>query len=108
MRLAFAIVGALMLGTSAYAQSGPPRYDVESYCGKVAAAVGGSSQIMNTCMRQEQTAYNDLKSRWTSVPSQAATYCNKVSGAVGGTYQILKTCIEQETQASSSKPKFQY
>lgn len=108
MRYLIFAAATVWLATQAKAQSMPPRYDVAKYCEKVAASIGGSSQIENTCIRQEQSAYNTLKSSWPTIPSKVTTYCDKVASSVGGTYAILRTCIEQETNASSTKPGFQY
>lgn len=100
--LAIAFTPAVALADSV------PRYDVGAYCGKVAEAVGGSAQIENTCITQEQNAYNGLKARWLEIDTKAKSYCDRVASAVGGTYQIMSTCIDQETSAANSKPGFEY
>lgn len=108
MRCLVLMAMTISLASHAEAQSGPPRYDVAKYCEKVAASIGGSSQIENSCIRREQTAYNALKISWSSLPAKTAAYCDKVASSVGGTYAILKSCLERETKASSDKPEFQY
>jgi len=85
-----------------------PRYDPPGYCMQVADVVGGSSQILNTCIGQEQESYDWLKARWSGIPERMQAYCDDVARAVGGTYQILETCLEQEAEADRSMPKFEF
>ena len=101
------LVALAMMTAAAQAQS-VPRYDVETYCKRVADSIGGSSQIEKTCIEQEQDAYNGLKSNWSTLPSRAAEYCDTVASSIGGSYQIMATCIDQETNAAAKKPGFQY
>ena len=85
-----------------------PRYDPPGYCMQVADVDGGSSQILNTCIGQEQESYDSLKARWASIPARMQAYCDDVARAVGGTYQILKACLEQEAEADRSMPEFEF
>lgn len=102
------IAGAIMSCSFPAVAQNVPRYDVEKYCQRVASAVGGSAQIENACISQEQEAYDGLKSSWASVAAKTQAYCDKVARAVGGTYQIMATCIEQESSATQAKPGFKY
>jgi hypothetical protein len=87
------------------AQTGIPAYDVETYCSQVADAVGGSNQIRNACIGQQQTAYDSLKFRWASIPGRTAAYCDSIGKAVGGSYEILQACVQQELAAEKA-PSF--
>jgi len=56
----------------------------------------------------EQSAYNDLKQSWTSVPEKTAQYCNRVARTSNGSYTILQGCIDMEMDAAGNKAGFQY
>ncbi|WP_425414294.1 hypothetical protein [Salipiger mucosus] len=102
------VVFALLLVPSlAFAQA-VPRYDAEGYCDQVADTVGGSYQIRNSCLQQEQSAYNGLKRTWSSISGRTSGYCDEVARSIGGSYVILETCIQQEQGAASSSPGFKY
>ena len=96
-----------LCAASAQAQS-LPRYDPRSYCREVANTIGGASVIQNSCIDQEQAAYDSLKMNWASIGSRTRSYCDEVSRTIGGMYVMLLTCIQQETSAASSKPGFKY
>lgn len=85
-----------------------PRYDVDSYCQQVAQVSGGSATIYNGCIEMEQSAYNDLKQSWASVPEKTAKYCNRVARTSNGSYTILQGCIDMEMDAAGNKVGFQY
>jgi hypothetical protein len=107
IRYVAAVAAVLSSATLVVAQD-LPRYDPPTYCRTVADAVGGSAQIENVCLTQEQGAYDGLKARWQEIPERVRSYCDQVGRAVGGTYQILSTCIDQELQAGSSTPSFRF
>ena len=85
-----------------------PRYDVESYCTEVMNVSGGSKMIFNGCIDMEQSAYNNLKRSWASLPSQTKSYCDEVGDVAGGSYAILEGCIQMENQASDNTSVFEY
>ncbi len=75
-------------------------FDTNSYCSKVADAVGGSYVIEKTCREQEYKAKSSINS--INVPLRIKSYCKQVADAVGGSYVIMETCIQQEMQAKNS------
>jgi hypothetical protein len=97
-----------MLLSSASAQV--PRYDVESYCKKIANTGGNySAWLNNACISQEQHAYDALMAKWNSLPSEALAYCGRIATTTGqGSYWLLQACIEQEMSARSGAHQFRY
>jgi hypothetical protein len=85
----------------AYAQM-IPRYDVETYCRRVASVSGGySSTIDGACRDQEQAAYDVLARKWPGSADDHKTFCDQVARVGGGgSYSILSTCLDQEAAAS--------
>lgn len=109
MKMRTALIGAtaFCMSSAAYAAE-LPRYDPNSYCESVSAVSGGSAMITNECIKMEQTAYNNLKRIWESVPSKTSTYCDRVARTTGGSYSILESCIEMEISESGAPQKFQF
>lgn len=107
MRRIFIAAGAAAISTAAFA-SDVPRYDPASYCRTVADTVGGSSSIEQACMRQQQSAYDELSREWVNIPDRAKSYCDQVAEAVGGSYEILSACIRNETEAAGEIPAFKF
>lgn len=86
----------------------PPRYDVATYCRNVGNTIGGSASIEQSCMQQEQTAYNGLKSAWATYPARAKSYCDMVARTIGGSYSIMASCIEMEVGAAKGAQPFKF
>lgn len=90
----------------------PPRFDVERHCRSVANVTGTySAMIDRSCFEMEQTAYNALKSIWTSLAAPTRRYCTQVATVTGpGSYSILGSCINMEEAASRDNDvrKFDY
>lgn len=103
-----ALLSPLLLTTALASAFDLPRYDVDSYCQQVAQVSGGSATIYNGCIDMEQSAYNDLKQSWASIPGKTAKYCNRVARTSNGSYTILQGCIDMEMDAAGNKAGFQY
>jgi len=105
----FGVCAIVSASTVSGANAGSiPRYDVESYCTEVMNVSGGSKTIFNGCIDMEQSAYNNLKRSWSSLPSQTRSYCDEVGRVAGGSYAIMEGCIQMENQASDNTSVFQY
>ena len=100
-----ALVVPLWLVTPAVAVE-LPNYDPEAYCDRVMEMSGGSMMIRNGCIQNEQTAYDDLKESWGSLPEATANYCARVGEMSGGSYMIAKGCVTNETDASQAPKSF--
>lgn len=81
-----------------------PRYDVGAYCDQVASITGSTSELLrNGCFNQEQSSYDGLKARWSTIPPNVQSYCNEVATvAGGGSYLLLNGCVQQELAAKRS------
>lgn len=105
--LSLSSVAALCIATPAIAQM--PYYDPEAHCHEVASAAGGASyMILNECLREEQQAYDQLKSAWPGVPGEIRHHCDEVAGFGGGSYMILQECVREELGAADSSSRFQF
>lgn len=80
-----------------------PRYDVKAWCHELATSGGSFSEVLyGTCMDQEQSAYNQLKEKWTTAPAKTRQWCDELARAGGGagSYTLLQTCLDQELRAA--------
>lgn len=107
--IVIAAVSVLTAVQSAVAQN-VPRYDPEAYCKTLASTGGAYSAIVdNTCIQQEQQAYDALNTTWDTLPAQAQTYCDHLATVGGeGSYIVLQACIQQEMHARSNAAHFHY
>jgi hypothetical protein len=74
-----------------------PEFSMSSYCKEVSEVVGGSYQIEQGCMENEQSSLNELSRM--DVPERIINYCTEVANTVGGSYQILLGCVQNELEA---------
>lgn len=94
---------------AAHAGSLPlPDINVERHC-KAAAALGNngviSTDVLLTCMKQEQQHYDRLKlSKWGSASDQVQRACSPV----WATYQTIDFCIDRETLAEGELKTFRF
>lgn len=106
----FFTAAALVFGSAAAHAADMPRYDVEAQCKQVASMGGStSSMMMNSCMDTEQSAYDNLKAKWTDIPDNIRKQCDQVASVGGtGSYMMLEQCVQMETKAASKPKKFKY
>ena len=104
-----ATAAALLSLNLAHAQQ-TPRYDVEAHCEQVAGFGGDfSSTMYNSCIDQEQSAYDNLKDRWSGLSARIRGHCDEVAGFGGpGSYTMLESCVQMETSAADNKSEFNF
>jgi hypothetical protein len=79
---------------------GMPVYDVKANC---APGMWGDHYATDadsvSCLQQEQSAYDSLKSIWQSVAQSVAQACDAQTRQFGGpgSYVLLKNCVEAKT-----------
>lgn len=99
---------SLALSVTSYAQD-IPVYDVNSYCEEVASVGGSSSQsVKRGCFQMEQSAYDEVKEVWHSVPDETRSYCDEVASIGGGSYSTLNGCIAMESRARQENENFEF
>lgn len=110
MRFVFVCLVTVILGALPATADGIPRFDVESHCEEIANLGGSfSGQLFNGCLNLEQSAYDDLKARWSEIPVGMREHCLSVATFGGnGNYQILGGCIELEQEAATERPSFEF
>ena len=72
-----------------------PRFEVEAICKEIS---GGSHDMFNFCIEQEQKSYNQLRDEAESIDARMMNYCNE---GAGDSYEVLLFCIEDETYAEN-------
>lgn len=84
--------------------NGIPRFDVAAHCRQISSTGGSPSEVIyGSCMEIEQSAYNQMKPSWTSIPSSIQDHCTTIAKIGGsGSYTILQSCIEQEIAAKKA------
>ena len=87
-----------------------PFYAVEQWCDTVARSAGQRSELIYSgCLSQEQSAYDNLKPKWSSLSSQMQKWCDTVAKSGGsGSYMILDGCIDQEQGAARENSTRQF
>lgn len=87
-----------------------PRFDVKAHCQQVASATGSSSNMLyNSCIDMEQSAYNNLKDQWGSLPGNVRSHCQDVASVTGpGSYSLLESCVDMEVSAGSNRSEFSF
>ena len=93
---ATALVVSIFTSTLVFAAS-LPSFSTSSYCKEVSDAVGGSYQIEEGCMENEEESIQALQSM--DIPDRVMNYCTEVAEAVGGSYQILHGCVQNELES---------
>jgi len=110
--ISFVLSFIAFIGTDrGYAQTPElPSYEVEKWCDVVARSAGSRSELIyGGCIEQEQSAYDELKERWASLPVQTRHWCQQVAKSGGkGSYAILNGCVEQEIAAKQENAKRQF
>ena len=65
--------------------------------------------MYNSCIDQEQGAYNNLKDRWASLSDRIQGYCDEVASFGGpGSYTMLESCVQMESSAANNRSKFSF
>jgi GYF domain 2/Protein of unknown function (DUF2939) len=87
-----------------------PFYSVESWCQKVAKSGGAMSEVIyGGCINQEQSAHDDLKKLWNTLPAQTQNWCDRVARSTGdGSYVLLNGCVGQEITVGQENSKGQF
>lgn len=96
-RLLLAALGLAAVATSALADDGPPKLDVESTCRSAQRAQVSISDnaSLEGCLRSERSAQDELKKNWGKFPGAAKTQCSQQFKAGGSpSYVELVTCLE--------------
>jgi hypothetical protein len=102
------VIAAMAVAGASSARAEMPNYDVEGHCKQVGDAVGGSEEIRQACLQEEQAAYDKLKPKWDGLPTAMKNHCDQVGRAVGESFEILQACVEQEIQATKANQQFQF
>lgn len=108
MRLPMTVLFALLPMAASAADM--PRFDVKAHCQQVASATGSSSNMLyNSCIDMEQSAYNNLKGHWSSLPENVRSHCQDVASVTGtGSYSLLESCVDMEVSAGSNRSEFSF
>lgn len=109
MKHIIAAVALVALPIAAQAQQ-PPRYDVENHCEQVAGFGGEFSNTMyNSCIDMEQSAYNNVKRQWGTLPGSIQNHCHEVASfGSPGSYNMLESCIKMEMSAADNRSEFSF
>jgi hypothetical protein len=110
VKLLFVAAALIASGIAAAVAQELPRFDVDRHC-RTVAAFGGtySESLFGGCMDMEQTAYDELKGRWSQLPSTTRQHCIQVARfADPGSYSLLQGCLQMETQAGQSNRSRQF
>jgi hypothetical protein len=108
--IGIATVSALIMLASTGVAADMPRYEAEAHCEEVAAFGGEKSAMLyNSCVDMEQSAYNELKEVWQTVPAATQTHCDDVASfGSHGSYSLLESCVDMKTRAAENQSEFSF
>jgi hypothetical protein len=77
---------------------------ITRYCSNMAANVGGSYVLEQSCHEQEVSAWMQVTADYDAhrIPEQVYQYCRDMATNVGGSYVLERSCVEQEMAAKQS------
>src|SRR5262249_28884355 len=85
------------------ASSGPPTVDIRSTCAtsinSVVSLGGTYSETLDSCLKQQNAALEQIKKNWATYPAAAKDHCIQPSGYMPSYIEWL-TCFEMEQQVS--------
>ncbi|MBV8568594.1 MAG: hypothetical protein JO273_24395 [Methylobacteriaceae bacterium] len=81
-----------------------PTLDLQSTCrgAESAAAASDRATAYQSCLRDEQTARQQLQQKWNSIPLAARTGCTDEATGISPSYVELLTCLEMRTGGNFS------
>ncbi len=97
-----AIVIGLLAGSQALsaAADAVPKFDMARGCKAETAGNGGIGETMESCLRDEQQARDELASQWSSFTATDKSACIRETSSDGlPSYVELQTCLETEVRA---------
>lgn len=85
-----------------------PFYDPQAWCDRVSSSGGNASEMLRrSCLRQEQDAYDEVKTTWHALPEGGRSWCDQVARVGGvGSYMLLRGCVRQEQSAGAENEEF--
>ena len=95
-KLSFLLLFLLLLGCTGVRHALVPS-EIKHYCRKISGTVEGTSQTMESCIKYELDAKEELSNM--AVPDDIEGFCGHLSGSTGGSYQVMLTCVHQKMQA---------
>lgn len=104
MRSAVLSLCALSIMTLPAMSQTLPRLDPEGSC-RAEWTKGGvvDNQMVAYCLRNEQSAYNNLKTLWPTYSDNVRAVCSSEWGTLPkGTYSMLQYCTKNQVEAERS------
>jgi hypothetical protein len=99
-KMKIALTAAVILGAASAAlakDSGPPTIDIQKTCRESSNALSGltgnDNQDLDTCIRDEQAARQQLTKDWANYPALAKSACLKQQEFLPG-YVEWQSCLE--------------
>jgi len=102
---AVAVTIALLAGSQALAAADAvPKFDMARSCKAEMAGNAGIGETMESCLRDEQQARDELAPQWSSYASADKAACIRETSADGlPSYVELQTCLEMAADVRSKK-----
>jgi hypothetical protein len=105
-----AVIAALTLPLSTAAlepASDLPYYEVEKYCHRQSDIYDRDPTMLTVCLEQEQTSYDKLKKRWSSLDKAVKENCQSAPD-VSGSYYKLSACVGRELKDEEELRDFKF
>lgn len=95
----------LLAGSQALAGADAvPKFDTARSCKAETAGNAGIGETMESCLRDEQQARDELASQWSSFASTDKSTCIRETSSDGlPSYVELQTCLEMATEVRAKR-----
>jgi hypothetical protein len=102
------LAAALILPGAAMAQTAIPEFDPQKYCDGMAARIGEMGEYTRlTCLRLEQSSYDQVRGQWNAMPENIRRTCARIASH-SADYTSLRVCITSELDARQRNQQFQF
>ncbi len=95
------VLPAIALGAAVLVADNVPTLNVTPSCRASADGILGVKEDIDTCVRSENEARNQVAQQWNQFPPSDRASCTNLTtmGGTGGTYTELLTCLEMKRDA---------
>src|SRR5262245_56477007 len=96
------VLPAVLVSATVLVADQVPRLNVTPSCRASADGILGVKQDIDSCLKSENEARDQLAKQWSSFAAADRDSCTRLTtiGGTGGTYTELITCLEMKSEAA--------
>jgi hypothetical protein len=95
------VLPAIAIGAAVLVADQVPHLNVTPSCRASADGILGVKQDIDSCLKSENEARNQIAQQWNQFPASDRAGCTSLTtmGGMGGTYTEMLTCLEMKRDA---------